>query len=62
MCLDEGDTYLTFAVSTKNLPSQDGSFDPEIVTKTLVLENKQSDELQAGIGPEFGHLYSNYGG
>ena len=57
-----GDTYLTFVASTKNLPSQDGPFDLEIVTKTLVLENEQSDELQAGIGPEFGHLYSNYGG
>ena len=57
-----GDTYLTFVVSENDMPYQDGSFDDEIFTNTIVLESEQSDEVQAGIGFEFGHLYYSYEG
>ena len=57
-----GDTYLTFVVSENDMPYQDGSFEYEIFTNIFVLESEQSDEVQAGIGFEFGHLYNSYEG
>ena len=55
------DIDMTFFINTENLSYQDGPFDLAIIKETLVLENEQSDELQAGIGPEFAHIYNLYG-
>ena len=54
--------YGTFVIDTENLSFRDGPLDLDILYQVTVRENKQSDEIQVGIGPEFAHSYDSYGG
>ena len=60
--LTEGASYATFVIDTENLSFRDGPFDLSIISEGILKENEQSDKIQAGIGPEFAHIYDSYGG